>query len=94
MDQTSLEWGKELRKIRLFLLSEAKEIANKKAMLERIAEIYADFHYPEDMEKFIYYMPSAEGHNSRDYSKEERENKLTSLFEQFLVEEGLSLSKS
>ena len=36
-----------------------QKITNYNNLLEQIEEVYALFDYPEDMNSFIYYMPSA-----------------------------------
>ena len=50
----------ELNKIKyVFLFYLEKEIKiSKDLVIKKIAELYIDFHYPEDMCKLIYYMPN------------------------------------
>lgn len=52
----------ELDIIRYTMLMYLKKNYEKSSrlMLEKIAEVYADFNYPVDMAKFIYYMPTDE----------------------------------
>lgn len=79
------------RKLRLCLLLELKQqIPNKRQLLEKIAEIYADFNYPEDMEEFIYYMP-AKNYNPSQHSFQENEDRLVNLFYNFLEKEKCEL---
>ena len=52
-------------------------------LLEKIESVYSDFGYPQDMESFIYYMPSNE--------KESSVEKLMANFYAFLKEEKIRL---
>ena len=87
-------WTAEERKLRLCLLLELKQqIPNKRHLLEKIAKIYADFNYPEDMEEFIYYMP-AKNYDPAQYSFQENEDRLINLFYNFLEKEKSELQKN
>lgn len=55
-------------------------------LLNQIAEVYADFNYPEDMDSFINYLPSKDNLQSK-YSKEENITRLINLFNEFLNKE-------
>lgn len=91
LEYDSAAWTTEERKLRLCLLLElTQQIPNKRELLEKIAEIYADFNYPEDMEEFIYYMP-AKNYDPSEYSLQENENRLINLFYNFLEEEKIKL---
>ncbi|WP_309222360.1 DUF2247 family protein [Bacillus tequilensis] len=56
-------------------------------LLGKLAEVYADMNYPEDMEGFIHYQPSNNRCNPRLYSYEKNINRLCNLFQAFLVKE-------
>lgn len=85
------EWIQEERKLRFCLLLELKQtITNKRELLEKIAEIYADFNYFSDMENFIYYMP-AKNYDPTQHSLQENENRLINLFDKFLRQEKIEL---
>ncbi|MCY9402612.1 DUF2247 family protein [Bacillus spizizenii] len=89
----------EKRKWRYVILLEVKSKYSDHAteLLDKLAEVYADMNYPEDMEGFIYYQPSNNGCNPLLYSYEKNINRLCNLFQDFLVKEkqniqnGLSL---
>ncbi|MBU2659470.1 DUF2247 family protein [Bacillus cabrialesii] len=89
----------EKRKWRYVILLEVKSKYNDHAteLLGKLAEVYADMNYPEDMEGFIHYQPSHNGCNPHLYSYEKNINRLCNLFQAFLVKEkqniqnGLSL---
>ena len=88
------EWIQEERKLRFCLLLKLRqEIKNKRELLEKVAEIYADFNYPEDMEEFIYYMP-AKNYDPSQYSFQENEDRLINLFYDFLDKEKIELQKN
>jgi hypothetical protein len=83
----SQEWFIEKRKLRLcLLLNLKKSIPDHRALLERIAEVYAYFDYPSDMEEFVYYMP-AKNYDPSKHSLEENEQRLIVLFNLFLEKE-------
>ncbi|MFJ7637793.1 DUF2247 family protein [Peribacillus sp. NPDC097224] len=56
-------------------------------LLNKVAEVYADFDYPKDMESFIHYLAPKDGFNPSQYSKEENEVRLINLFTVFLNQE-------
>src|SRR5579871_4862333 len=73
------DWFFEERKVRFCLLFELKQnIINKHELLEKIAEVYADFNYPFDMEDFIYYMP-AKDYDPAQHTFEENQDRLLDL---------------
>ncbi|MCY8717923.1 DUF2247 family protein [Bacillus sp. S10C12M] len=88
-----------IEKWRYVILLEVKSKYSDHAteLLGKLAEVYADMNYPEDMEGFIYYQPSNNGCNPLLYSYEKNINRLCNLFQDFLVKEkqniqnGLSL---
>ena len=81
----------EERKLRLCLLTELQQKINKKQeLLEKIAEVYADFNYTPDMEEFIYYMP-AKNYDPSRHSSQENEDRLINLFYKFLEKEKIEL---
>ena len=47
--------------------------------------IYADFDYPEDMEKFISYMPIKDDYNPTEHTREENEKRILKKVYDFLV---------
>lgn len=56
-------------------------------LLNKVAEVYADFNYPKDMESFINYLAPKHRFNPSQYSKEENEIRLINLFNVFLNQE-------
>jgi len=77
--------------LRLCLLTELQQKINKKQeLLEKIAEVYADFNYTPDMEEFIYYMPAKNYVPSR-HSFQENEDRSINLFYKFLEKEKIEL---
>jgi hypothetical protein len=74
----------ELKKIRYAILFYLKEEYknSKKYLLNKIAEVYADFNYPIEMNDFIYYMPNDKAENINN--QEDAENNLLSNFYQYL----------
>ncbi|HLC07318.1 MAG TPA: DUF2247 family protein [Candidatus Babeliales bacterium] len=78
----------------LLILVDLKEhTQNKRELLEKIAEVYADFNYPPDMEELIYYMP-AKNYDPSQYSQHENEQRLLTLFDKFLEKEKNDLKKA
>ena len=55
-------------------------------LLEQIDIIYADFGYPEDMEKFITYMPSNDEYNPLKHKLEDNRYYLLSKLDDFINE--------
>ena len=56
-------------------------------LLYKVAEVYADFNYPEDMDSFINYLEPKDGFNPSQYSKEENVIRLINLFNDFMKKE-------
>ncbi|WHY24377.1 DUF2247 family protein [Bacillus velezensis] len=79
----------EKRKWRYVILLEVKSNYSDHAteLLGKLAEVYADMNYPEDMEDFIHYQPSNNRCNSCLYFYEKNINGLCNLFQDFLVKE-------
>ncbi|MEC1581626.1 DUF2247 family protein [Bacillus subtilis] len=77
----------EKRKWRYVILLEVKSNYSDHAMelLSKLAEVYADMNYPEDMAGFIHYHPFNNGCNSHLHSYEKNINRLCNLFQDFLV---------
>ncbi|QRZ94963.1 DUF2247 family protein [Bacillus subtilis] len=86
----------EKRKWRYVILLEVKSKYNDHAteLLGKLAEVYADMNYPEDMEGFIHYQPSHNGCNPHLYSYEKNINRLCNLFQAFLVKEKQNIHNS
>ncbi|MCO4852536.1 DUF2247 family protein [Bacillus vallismortis] len=78
----------EKRKWRYVIFLEIKlKYTNHVELLSKLAEVYADMNYPEDMEGFIYYQPSNDAGNRHLHSYEKNINRLCNLFQDFLVKE-------
>ncbi|MFS0574795.1 DUF2247 family protein [Sporosarcina sp. 179-K 3D1 HS] len=79
-------WHIEKRKWRFALLAslKARYQNDLEELLDKVAEVYADFDYPEDMESFINYLAPPEGFDPSQYTKEENVNRLITLFDEFL----------
>ncbi|MBG9812055.1 hypothetical protein ABD68_10630 [Bacillus endophyticus] len=82
-------WQFEKRKWRFGILAylKIKHQDDFEELLNRIAEVYADFNYPEDMDSFINYLPPKDGFDPSKYSKEENVLRLINLFNDFLNKE-------
>lgn len=74
----------ELKKIRYAILYYLKEEYknSKEYLLKKIAEVYADFNYPIEMNDFIYYMPNDNETAINNHG--DAENNLLSYFYQYL----------
>jgi hypothetical protein len=74
----------ELKKIRYAILYYLKEEYknSKEYLLKKIAEVYADFNYPIEMNDFIYYMPN--DYETATNNHGDAENNLLSYFYQYL----------
>lgn len=87
IEPETIAWFIEERKLRLCLLLNLKEHTQcKRELLEKIAEVYAEFNYPSEMEEFIYYMP-AKNYDPSQHSEHENEQRLLTLFNAFLEKE-------
>jgi len=64
-----------------------KTIYNIPKLLEKIDMIYEDFDYPEDMEKFISYMPIDDNYISTNHFLGESRNYLLSNLDLFIKEQ-------
>lgn len=75
----------ELNKLKYSILYYLKRqyIASDEVFLRKIAEVYADLGYPEEMSDFIYYMPIDDKEPS---TKEECEKAMVSKFNGYLKE--------
>ncbi|MCI1696916.1 DUF2247 family protein [Aneurinibacillus aneurinilyticus] len=85
----SYVWEYEKRKWRFGILSYLKNAHQDdfEELLNKIAEVYADMDYPEDMEDFINYLTPKDGYNPSLYSHEENVARLVNLFNYFLDKE-------
>src|SRR5699024_9980365 len=63
-------------------------------LLNQVAEVYADFNYPEDMDSFINYLEPNDGFNTSKYSKEENLMRLINLFNKFIYKERHDLQNN
>ena len=81
---------KEKRIIRYVILHDIfEETDDTEKLLELIENVYADFGYPADMDKFIPYMPAED--EISNYTEAERIQHLIYNFRTFLKEEYISL---
>ncbi|USK65560.1 DUF2247 family protein [Peribacillus frigoritolerans] len=82
-------WQFEKRKWRIGILAylKMKHQDDYEGLLKKVAEVYADFNYPEDMDSFINYLEPKDGFNPSQYSKEENVVRLINLFNDFLNKE-------
>ncbi|WZY01535.1 DUF2247 family protein [Bacillus sp. FSL W7-1360] len=85
----------EKRKWRFGVLSclKIKHQDDSEELLNKIAEVYADFNYPEDMDNFINYLVPEDGFNPAQCSKEKSVARLINLFNDFLQKEQQFLQK-
>ena len=84
------EWMIEKRKLRYVILKNIiYENKNKnEKILKLVAEVYADFDYPIEMQKFVYYIPN-ENNNENNKSIDENRRQLISFLLEFLKNEEL-----
>ncbi|MBP3041819.1 DUF2247 family protein [Bacillaceae bacterium Marseille-Q3522] len=82
-------WQLEKRKWRFYILSYLKNMyqSDFDELLNKIAEVYADMDYPEDMDNFINYLTPKDGYNPSQYSHEENVARLIKFFNNFLNKE-------
>jgi hypothetical protein len=82
-------WQFEKRKWRFGILTylKVKYQDDFEGLLNEVAEVYADFNYPEDMDSFINYLEPKDGFNPSQYSKEESVIRLINLFNHFMNKE-------
>ncbi|WP_081412736.1 DUF2247 family protein [Fictibacillus gelatini] len=88
-------WQFEIRKWRFALLTYLKMIHHDdfEKLLDKVAEVYADFNYPEDMDSFINYLAPNDDFNPSQYSQEKNVIRLVNLFNDFLNREQKILTK-
>lgn len=88
-------WNFEKQKWRFGLLVKLRsENLNIVDLLYRIADIYVQFGYPNDMENIIYYLPPTDGYDPIKHTKNENYERLIRLFNDFLKREQLILKTS
>ena len=88
-------WNFEKQKWRFGLLVKLKSENLKIVdLLYRIADIYAQFGYPNDMENIIYYLPPTDGYDPIKHTQNENYERLIRLFNDFLKREQLILNTS
>lgn len=82
-------WQFEKRKWRFCVLSylKMKHQDDFEGLLNKVAEVYADFNYPEDMDSFINYLKPKGNFNPSQCSKEENVIRLINLFNDFINKE-------
>ena len=81
--ENNIEKAKE--KVRIAIIIFVRQTEKDSAKLfEQIDMIYADFDYPEDMEKFISYMPMSGDYNPKEHSVEENRGYLQSQLDAYI----------
>lgn len=82
-------WQFEKRKWRFVILAylKMKHQNDFEGLLNKVAEVYANFNYPEDMDSFINYLEPKDGFNPSQYPKEENVTRLINLFNDFMNKE-------
>ncbi|AQT86324.1 hypothetical protein B1222_20995 [Paenibacillus larvae subsp. pulvifaciens] len=84
----------ENRKWRYCIIKNLRQVEkDNKILLEKVAEIYSDFDYPEDMEDVIYYIEPKDDYNPKIQSKEENVNRLIKKLDAFLEKEKEFLNR-
>ncbi|WP_339191771.1 DUF2247 family protein [Bacillus sp. FSL K6-1003] len=86
LDADALQVEKRKWRFGMLVFLKKKHQKDSEELLNQIAEVYADFNYPEDMDSFINYLPSKDNLQSK-YSKEENIARLINLFNEFLNKE-------
>lgn len=89
LEDTSSYINFEKRKWRFCILeSLKKEYENDiQELLDKVAEVYADFNYPEDMENFVNYLSPKDGYIPSQHTKEENVARLIKFLNDFLKKE-------
>ncbi|MDR4328758.1 DUF2247 family protein [Bacillus pseudomycoides] len=83
----NIDWNlhDEIKKWRYCGLKHIRNSSNNYAdMLERVALLYSDLDYPEEMESFIYYLPPNDDYNPDEFTKEQNTQRLISNLDYFL----------
>ena len=84
--QQRIECAKD--KIRIAIIVHLRETEKDKTkLLEQIDMVYAEFDSPEDMEKFISYMPHDDEFVSESHTIDENRNYLVSKIDDFIKEQ-------
>ncbi|EST12732.1 DUF2247 family protein [Sporolactobacillus laevolacticus] len=88
-------WQLETRKWRFGILTDLEIMYQNdpEELLNKIAEVYADFDYPEDMDSFINYLTPKAGYDPSLYSPKENVARLMNYFNVFLNKEQQYLQK-
>jgi hypothetical protein len=88
-------WDHEIRKLRyayLYDLSLKMQAPSAhERLLEKVALLYADLGYPEDMNHLIYYMPPDADYDPLKHTLEQNRARLVHLLEDFLQKEATEL---
>jgi hypothetical protein len=88
VNEDSVQWKTEERKWRYCILKKLRtDIQNHEQLLEKVAEVYSDMGYPNDMESFIYYMPPNDGYDPTKYTRDQNHQRLIQMFDVFLEKE-------
>ena len=82
---------RSLRLIRFLVL---KNILNEDsdALFEKAAIVYEDMGCSEDMDSFVYYMPSKDGYKPEKHTKKENEDRMLTFMKKFLDNEENALN--
>ncbi|NLK76255.1 MAG: DUF2247 family protein [Clostridiales bacterium] len=81
--ENNIEKAKEKVRIAIIIFVRQTEKDSTK-LFEQIDMIYADFDYPEDMEKFISYMPMSGEYNPKEHSVEGNREYLQSQLDAYI----------
>lgn len=84
--EKNIQIAKDKIRIAIILYLRKSEMDTAK-LFEQIDMIYADFDYPEDMEKFISYMPINDEYVPTEHSLEENRNYLLCKLDSFINEQ-------
>ena len=86
----STSWELEIRKLRYAILNYLNStIDDANELLKKVEEVYADFNYPQEMEKFIAYMPVRD--NVATNSIEDNIKRMINSLDNFIIEEKKEL---
>lgn len=91
--EISFDKNLEMKKWRFSKLIKINEMYKGEELLEKIAELYAEFNYPEDMENLIYYMPPKKSVKNKSNKKVNSNKNLFVRFSEFLEMEKEILLK-
>lgn len=88
---TEKQRERSLRLIRLLVLKNLLK-EDKNTLFEKAAIVYEDMGCPEDMDSFVYYMPSNDGYKPEKHTEKENKDRMLTFMKKFLDNEENALN--